>query len=364
MAASQGITYSATGNMATNHINNSLNRLYKNRSYHSKGERKCTWTVRDSQIVNDASSDEMRRYLHLIKPSFSNWKRKRREMYAIVTFHGSLLTWGNFFQPIILVASITFWSVTLSGMFSIHFRRFFNTRTETLEMFEWDAEYMLQITAAVVGLIMVIYGLPNVISRITSSESNRVRRIQFRLFMQRLAKFNPFMDMHDLDYNSDQDPVQSFLYFQTLPLARSLIRDEIYILYHVDHQELRANSKTSPIFYDHTIHPHDCDCLEYTSKKEQYNFLEDYQVFKDQIRCQQKMEVVLNVIDKIKNIEYNEYEGDDEYTLIENIACITIQCYEDVLKNAEYGDISTVRGWCKLFSCNPPTQYSSSKIND
>lgn len=316
-----------------------INEIYKNRN------KDYSWSILDSTIVDRCTDQELRAY-HIPKPSeFTPWKRFRRNFYIFCTLNGSLVNWYYFLQPWILASFTGVFIMVFSDTIQTNGRRILSLKTETIVKAEEDAEYTAEITLGCIGGIILTYSLPKMLSMVfNQSDSNRQRRQQFMNFMYRILQYDPFSDMHELDYNSNVDPVSAYLWFLYYDFSVSLTRDML-------RKELNKKNK-DPLYHIQGLHPIDCDCIRDHPGKQDFGMFAELG-YEGALLCRQKLTVVKGVVKTIRT-EFPQKNNEDEYELVESLCLMAIESYNDVLSVQEQGPFSTMLNCIKRFSIQPP----------
>lgn len=316
-----------------------LNDIFRNRG------KDYSWSILDSTIVDRCTDQELRAF-HIPKPSeFSPLKRIRRNIYIFLTFNGSLVNWYFFLQPAILASFTGVFIMVFSDTIQTNGRRILSLKTETIIQAEQDAEYLIQITLACIGGIILTYSLPKLFSMVfNQSDSNRQRRQQFMNLMYRILQYDPFSNMHELDYNSNVDPVCAYLWFLYYDFCVNLTIDLLK-----KEQKKSRKDEHLPI---QGIHPIDCDCIRDYPKQYDYGLFEEMG-YNGALLCRQKIDVTKVVVETIIT-EFPEKDSHAKFELLESLCLMSIEAYNDVLSTKNAGAFSTMLDCIKRFSIQPP----------
>jgi hypothetical protein len=307
-----------------------------------------SWSFVDSSKVDLCTDEELRQY-HIPMPSeFDSGKRFRRNLYLVCTLNGALVNWFYFFQPLILVSFTGVFIVIFSNTVQLNGRREFDTKTETLVRFEMDMKFLFDMILVCIFGIVLTYAVPHDLTvAINESSANRHRRQQFLNLMTRLLRYDPFADLHDMDYNSNVDPVCAYLWFLYYNLSVNLCRDYLF--------EKSNNNNVH-------LHSEDCDCIRDMDGQELREL--SGLGYDGVLQCTQKIDIVIDVVKVLRSEFPEKHTQDEEDELVENLVLMAIQSYTDVLKVTERGMCGSVIHCIKRFSIQPPRgQGAYSKSN-
>ncbi|MCG8573286.1 MAG: hypothetical protein MI810_00260, partial [Flavobacteriales bacterium] len=282
---------------------------------------------------------------------FNDWKKFRRNVYIYTTLNGAIVNWYFFFQPLILVSFTGIFIVVLSNTVQVNGRRIFNLGTETFEKAEIDLEWILQMTSVCVFSIVLAYSVPKFLSMIINeSAKNRQKRQQFLNLMQRNLRYDPFADMHEMEYNSNVDPVSGYLWFLYYDFALRLTEDFIKDF---QRKERSNDIELSKLYNGPMVHPIDCDCALLPGADADLGKLAGYG-YEGVLQCYQKIDVVKRTVQVLRAEFPKKHQQYDEDELMENLCIMGIECYNRFLGVIERGACSTMTSCITRFSIQPP----------
>jgi hypothetical protein len=324
---------SAVATLQQTRVKENVFNIFKNRT------KNYSWSILDSAKVDQATDDVLRKY-HIPKPShFTRWKRIRRNIYIFSTLNGAIVNWYYFFQPLILVSFTGVFIVIFSNTVQINGRREFDFKNETLLKFEIDIEFLINMTIICIFGVVLAYSVPKFLTIIfNESEAHRHRRQQYINLMTRILKYDPYSDLHELDYCSDVDPVSGYLWFLYFDFAVNLTRDYLF--------EYQKKSKMA-------LHPANCDCILDTKEKTDMRMISGMG-YDGQLQCTQKIQIVVRVVKVLRQEFPKKTVQDEEDELIDSLCQMALQSYDSVLTVVERGPCGALTSCIKRFSIQPP----------
>ena len=141
-------------------------------------------------------------------------RRTRRNVWRILTFNGIIITGFVKFQAIWLIAI----SVILGGFWGDflkkHIEGLFNDGVQDMPFAAQDFAFCFTVTI-IIGIVMGSYVMIDYIyNRYCRPAYRRINRQRFRGYWFTAKKYDPYLNDHDWDYNSDECPCESYLYFR------------------------------------------------------------------------------------------------------------------------------------------------------